>query len=90
MHLDAAGMTLSCESPESSLKACAGSISHFHVSEPYLGPIGEGEVDHRSFASALRGQEYPNWVSVEMRNDPERNTLPELRRVLKFLKQTYG
>lgn len=89
LHLDAAGMTLSGESPEA-LDACARDLCHFHVSEPYLGPIGEGGVDHAGFASVLRGVDYPNWVSVEMKHQPDRDTPMEIRRVLELLHRTYG
>jgi sugar phosphate isomerase/epimerase len=89
LHLDTAAMTLSEEPPELALAACAGSVCHFHASEPFLGPVGLGAVDHETFASALRQNEYPNWVSVEMKQ-PEVETMTELGRVLRYLIRTYG
>ena len=90
LHLDAAGMTLSEEPLVEALERCAGSICHFHVSEPFLGPIGEGGVDHETLAATLKRIGYDQWVSVEMRHDPERETLAEIRRVIGFLLETYG
>ncbi|MGH9318926.1 MAG: sugar phosphate isomerase/epimerase family protein [Vicinamibacteria bacterium] len=68
LHLDAAAMTLAGEDPEKAIVDCSGKISHFHASEPSLGPVGAGSVDHGAIAKALRRIEYPSWVSVEMRD----------------------
>jgi sugar phosphate isomerase/epimerase len=85
LHLDAAAMTLAGESLSDSISACAGAIAHFHASEPFLGPVGEGGVDHESLASALRGTDYSHWVSIEMR--PAAAALPK---VLSYVARTYG
>ena len=90
LHLDAAGMTLSGEDLPAALEACSGAICHFHVSEPFLGPIGEGGVDHATIAATLRRIAYPGWVSVEMRHDPDRETVSEIRHVLELLAATYS
>ena len=90
LHLDAAGMTLSQENLEQAVESCAGSIRHFHVSEPFLGPVGKQEVDHSTIASTLERIVYPNWISVEMRHDPQVDSVIELGRALEFLKETYG
>ena len=89
LHLDAAAMTLSGESLELAVTSAAGSICHFHASEPNLGPLGKGGVDHETLASVLNRIEYSNCVSVEMRHDPDVETAAELRRVLIYLKETY-
>jgi sugar phosphate isomerase/epimerase len=89
LHLDAAAMTLAGESPAEAIAACAGSIAHFHVSEPQLGPIGSGGVDHAALASALRAIGYPNWKSIEMRAAPV-DTEGRLRKALRFVLDTYG
>jgi len=86
LHLDAAAMTLAGEMLPDAVVDCAGSIAHFHVSEPFLGVVGEGTADHRSLASALRRIGYSNWTSVEMRADPE-SSLPK---VLTYVAETYG
>ena len=89
LHLDAAAMTLSGESLEPALMNAAGAICHFHASEPNLGPLGKGGVDHDTLASLLNRIGYSNCVSVEMRHDPDAETAAELQRVLTYLKETY-
>jgi sugar phosphate isomerase/epimerase len=90
LHLDAAGMWQSQEPIEAALERCAGSISHFHASEPNLMALGKGGVDHARFAAGLRAIQYEGWVSVEMRYDRDLDTPDELRRALTFLVDTYG
>jgi sugar phosphate isomerase/epimerase len=90
LHLDAAGLTLSEENLEEVLVNCRGAICHFHASEPYLGPLGMGGVDHTTIGALLKRIEYPNWVSVEMRPNPDVDPIVELRRVVSFLQETYG
>ena len=89
LHLDAAAMTLSGESLELALTSAAGSICHFHASEPHLGPFGKGGTDHETLVSLLSQIEYSECVSVEMSYDPDAETATELRRVLTYLKETY-
>lgn len=90
LHLDAAGMTLSRDALIPTLERCADRLCHFHISEPFLGPIGEGAVDHDTLAATLRRLGYSHWTSVEMRHNPNRDTVAELRRVLAFQRRVYG
>ena len=90
LHLDAAAMTLAPESPPEAIAACAGSIAHFHASEPELRPIGDGGVDHRAIASALRRIDYSRWTSIEMRAVEPVDTERTLRRVLPLVRDVYG
>lgn len=90
LHLDAAGMTMSEEPLAQAMAQCAGAIEHFHASEPQLGALGQGGVDHSTLAALLRQIRYPHWVSVEMRHDSSVDTQQELPRVLTYLQATYG
>ncbi len=90
LHLDAAGMTLSGDPLEASIRAAAPSLCHFHVSEPFLGAIGKGGVRHDVLASTLREIGYTGFTSVEMRYNLAEDLESELRRVLRLLRQTYG
>jgi len=87
LHLDAAAMTLAGEPLPDAVLDCAGSIAHFHASEPSLAAVREESVvEHGSLASALRRIGYSNWVSIEMRADPESS----LSKVLTYVAETYG
>lgn len=90
LHLDAAGMTLADDPLVSSLEDCVPALCHFHASEPYLGPLGEGGVDHATVAQTLSRLNYAHRVSVEMRRPTGRDPQTELRRVLGYLCATYG
>lgn len=66
LHLDSASMTLSNEPIQSALKQSFSKLSHFHISEPLLAPIGENDVDHLIFSETLASLNYQGWTSVEM------------------------
>jgi sugar phosphate isomerase/epimerase len=65
-------------------------MCHFHVSEPNLGSVGLGGVQHKKHASVLKALGYKGWTSVEMRFDPAADLEVELRRVMQLLRATYG
>lgn len=67
LHLDSACMHLAGDDPASSISDAIPCLSHFHISEPQLGPIGGGVVDHSLLGSVLRSVEYDKWISIEMR-----------------------
>ena len=76
LHLDAAGMTLSEEAIAPALQQCFPRLCHFHISELYLGQVGDGQVDHQIFANTLKSLNYKGWTSIEMRaQSPESNRL---------------
>lgn len=87
LHLDAAAMTLAGEAP--------GEISrgtrprHFHISEPYLGAVGAGNVDHPAFARALGAAGYDGWCSIEMRAQAS-GTVEAVARALELACSVYG
>ena len=67
LHLDTGCMFLAGEDPVDAIRAHAGILSHFHVSEPFLGSFsGAIEVYQRVF-QALDEVGYSNWVTLEMR-----------------------
>jgi sugar phosphate isomerase/epimerase len=71
LHLDTACMTLAGDDPAVVIRDAGAALAHFHVSEPYLAPIGRGQVAHRQFAQQLAAAQYDGWVSIEMRQaDP--------------------
>lgn len=90
LHLDAAGMKMADDDIEGSLRAAREVMCHFHVSEPNLGSVGKGGVQHDVHARVLRQLGYSGWTSVEMRFDPAVDLETELKRVMHLLGSTYG
>ena len=90
LHLDTAAMTLSGEDPETALRAARPWMRHFHISEPYLAPIGTGGVDHAAFAGALRREGYDGWVSIEMKSDPAEPAAEFVERAVARAVEAYG
>jgi sugar phosphate isomerase/epimerase len=66
LQLDCGCMTLAGD-PLSLIGEGMPLARHFHISEPGLGIIGSGAVDHATFARELRTHGYNRWVSIEMR-----------------------
>ena len=90
VHLDTGAAALGGEDIGAVLARCPTPPAHFHASEPFLAPLGEGGVDHARVAAELRSRGYPNWVSLEMRRPPGSDIAAELRRVLTLLVRAYG
>jgi len=87
LHLDSGAMTLQGESPA---VLAAGAPDHFHISEPWLSPVGAGDTDHAGFAGALRRAGYEGWCSVEMRQPEGDFDIGRLAGVMRFAAGTYG
>jgi D-psicose/D-tagatose/L-ribulose 3-epimerase len=90
LHLDAGAMTLAGEDPEAAIAAARPWLRHFHISEPYLAPIGTGGVDHGRFAHALRRHGYDGWLSIEMKNDPAVPAVAFVGRAVSAAIMAYG
>lgn len=87
LHLDTACMTLSGEDMESAIRRNRAYLRHFHVSEPHLGSFSVPQVDHAAAAEALANQEYPHWVTLEMRTSE--SAIDELETAVRYLAQVY-
>ncbi len=80
LHLDAAGITLSQEAIETAIKQSLNFLYHFHISEPYLGQVGGGKVDHQRFSDTLTHLNYDRWKSIEMKaQNPDSNHVSVMR-----------
>jgi D-psicose/D-tagatose/L-ribulose 3-epimerase len=90
LHLDAAIMTMNGEDIEPALEGAAEVLAHFHVSEPQLGVVGEGTVDHRRFAAALRHIGYQGWVAIEMRSGWKSPDINAVSAALDYTLKAYG
>ena len=90
LHLDSAIMTMNGEAIESALESAADYLAHFHVSEPQLGVVGEGTVDHARFAAALRAIHYQGWVAIEMRGGWKNPDLDAVKTALSYTLEVYS
>lgn len=87
LHIDTGSMSLSNEPPFLLAQLAGDRISHFHVSEPQLTPVGAVSGRHQALGVALSGTDYRGLISIEMRataNPPE-----SLRRAIEFVKFCY-
>lgn len=83
LHLDASAMILNGEDPEEVIHHCAAWIKHFHISAPYLAPLGEAlHGVHQQALRALNNINYPHWVSIEMRSGEAGTNAEAVRRTL--------
>ncbi len=90
LHLDAAIMSMNGEDIEPALESAAEVLAHFHVSEPQLGVVGEGAVDHPRFAAALRRIGYQGWVAIEMRSGWKSPDINAISPALDYTLKVYG
>jgi sugar phosphate isomerase/epimerase len=88
LHLDSGCMTLAGD-PVALIAENINLIRHFHVSEPGLGIIGSGQVQHARFARELREHAYERWISIEMRQG-QPFSLEALSGAIRFTMQAYG
>ena len=89
LHLDSGALTLNGEDYERALETCFDWLTHFHISEPNLGLVGQSQTDHRRIARALSRLGYGNWVSIEMRNNLTNPNPGAVRSALDFVTSTY-
>lgn len=91
LHLDIACMTLAGDDIDTSIKAAAPILEHFHISSPMLGDVKpDTEVDHKAAAAALRSIGYDKYVSIEMRPSPDGDNLERVETAVKFAQSVYS
>jgi sugar phosphate isomerase/epimerase len=74
LHLDSAGIHM-CGPDIGEVISEAGKFVHYHISEPMLEPVADGEVDHERAGETLKDIGYSGWVSIEMKLVPDTDTL---------------
>lgn len=89
LHLDSACLTMAADPIGEVFLAASKMLRHFHISEPFLVPFGEGQVQHKVFSAALHEIGYSHWVSVEMRQS-EPFSLESIEHVLINVKALYS
>jgi D-psicose/D-tagatose/L-ribulose 3-epimerase len=87
LHLDAGAMTLQGEPPTA---ITAGELPvHFHISEPFLGPLGSSPTDHVGLSGALRAAAYHGFCSIETRSQPEIPLVDRLTKTFAYAIEQY-
>jgi sugar phosphate isomerase/epimerase len=74
LHVDSAGLHM-CGGNIAEHISSLGAFDHYHISEPMLAPIYKGVVDHKSALNALRLCDYDKWVSIEMKQPHDHDSL---------------
>ena len=71
LHLDSAALYDEGSSVAETFKKTIHMLQHFHISEPNLAEINSsGKVDHKAAGAVLREIGYKDYVSIEMRTQP--------------------
>jgi sugar phosphate isomerase/epimerase len=90
LHVDTGGMVLAGEDPAEVFSRPLDNWRHFHVSEPYLAPIGRAGVDHSAFARAVRRGGFNRWASIEMKESTDQGPwIDAVREALGHVRQVY-
>ncbi len=89
LHLDLSTLTLNNENYSDSIKLGADFISHFHISEPFLQPVNEKNINkYKTAINSLKDINYKNWVSIEMLTDKD-NEIEEVIYALSTIIKSY-
>ena len=89
LHLDTSSVFLNKEVPESLLPGCIPFARHCHVSEPFLGLIGEHQNDHAAIAKCLHASNYSEWISIEMKSGLRLPNSIAIVQALNFTSEVY-
>lgn len=89
LHLDSAALSLNKEDFNKSIEIAAPYLKHFHISEPYLEPIYQNNVNHQMIATALKKINYQNYVSIEMKSTSDENS-STISDTLNFVTEIYS
>lgn len=91
LHLDAAGMTLAGDNAQEIMRTAGDWWRHFHVSEPYLQPVGAGGCNHQAFSAAIDHAKYEGWLSIEMKalDPPQADPLAHVDAAVALCQSSY-
>lgn len=89
LHLDTSAMFLNNEIPAKIIPECLPYLQHLHVSEPFLGLIGDSQNCHKSVAESLHRFGYEGWISIEMRSGLLPSNSDAIQRAVDYTKETY-
>lgn len=86
-HLDAGCTFLNDDSISQAIELNAGSIAHFHISQPKLTDFSEPADYHLSAARVLNAVGYDRWLCIEMLQSE--NALYSIEQAVNFVKKSF-
>lgn len=89
MQLDTGAIAINRESISQVLSNHAHLIGHIHLSDPDLAPLGDHDVDHRVFHSAISAALPHHLGSIEMRATTAEPPVVSVERALRFATRHY-
>eukprot|EP01100_Stratorugosa_tubuloviscum_P002069 TRINITY_DN1475_c5_g1_i1.p1 TRINITY_DN1475_c5_g1~~TRINITY_DN1475_c5_g1_i1.p1 ORF type:complete len:316 (+),score=146.56 TRINITY_DN1475_c5_g1_i1:87-950(+) len=89
LHLDTACMHLENDDFQSNISNSKDVLTHFHVSEPFLGDFANPQVNHNAACHALLDARYQGYISIEKRSAKEQS-IDQLIQAIDFVQQTYA
>ena len=90
-HLDSACALLAGDGLADEIAATGsggGSLAHYHIAEPDLGPFDAPSCPHAAAGDALRRAGYAGWLVIEMREQP--GGLASLETAVRLAWRAYG
>jgi len=90
LHLDAAGMRLAGDNVTEAIPNAMRVLRHFHISSPFLRPIGGQDGDHVLVASTLRAAGYSYVVSIEMKAGSAGSNNEQVMKAVLFAGRVYN
>lgn len=90
LNLDLGGMTLSREDLDTVIPSALPLTEHFHISEPFLEPIGTGHADHARASAVLHRHGYDQCVSIEMKAVTGISNAERVRDAIRFSQRLYS
>ena len=88
VHLDTGCALLAADPIAPAIHQAGPALAHFHAQEPGLGPFAAPRAEHQAAAAALRDINYPGWVVLEMREQPD--PWPALEQAIRHARAIYG
>ena len=89
MQLDTGEIKLNGGSITEILSYSKSKIGHIHISEPGLAVLGDGDVDHRSYAEAITANIDNPLISIEMAATENESHPASVERALAFVTENY-
>lgn len=87
-HFDSAVAYMNNENLEKSIKEALPYMAHFHISSPFLESILNTKELHENLARIIKDSSYKHFLSIEMREQENKN-LDNIKRSLEYVASLY-